>query len=240
MATTYANGKRPLSTMSVVRGEYFDPVAAAQLILLEADFKAIAGYEAIILEGYRTYARQVELELAWDAYQNGTGPYAELAARRGTSTHGFGLACDFGSGINEFGSANKILMDRLAPARGWWPTGNDFSPREAWHYDFKIGTATAGAGSAPIDNESEESDEMANSGFIYTKTVGGKTSTIYLIANTDSGCYHEYGNGPGNGVMPPAYNNGVAAAFRTPAFETITEGHAGVIKAACERVLARA
>jgi hypothetical protein len=66
----------------------------------------------------------------WEARK----PGFNLAAYPGTSVHGLAYAIDFGSHVDEYGSPQKIWMDANAPAYGWLPTGNSFSPKEAWHY----------------------------------------------------------------------------------------------------------
>lgn len=112
--------------------------------------------------------------------------------------------------------------------------GNAVNPRD-YYRAANSGGSGAGGGGKPVvppkPEEPSEEDEMAgNSGFYYPVT--GKPNTIvYLIVNNDESTYHEYGNGQGNGPMPSAYNNAIAAAYRTGSFAPITESHARVIKA---------
>lgn len=99
------------------------------------------------------------------------------------------------------------------------------------------GGSSAGGGSGtPSAPEEEEDDMPKNSGFYYPSSVAPNTF-VNLIVNTGSGFYHEYGNGGGAGPTSGTYNNPVAAAFDTGSFAQITESHARVIKAACDRVL---
>lgn len=68
---------------------------------------------------------------------------------------------------------------------------------------------------------------MASAGLYYERA---KNHIVYLILDTESGVFHEYSNGAGHGPMPSAYNNAIAAAFKTGNFQPITPGHAQVIK----------
>lgn len=177
----YANGQMPLSIMEAVRSEYFIPEAARQLRALEAAFARHFGHEFIINEGYRTLATQQRLYNGWVKRL----PGYFLAARPGTSNHGWGKAGDFGSGINQYGTAQKKWMDTNAPAYGWKPTGNGFSPREAWHFDYvgnpAILAGTGGAGATiPTPPTIPEPLEELNMDDIryYWKEEGGKEGMI--------------------------------------------------------------
>lgn len=91
----------------------------------------------------------------------------------------------------------------------------------------------AGGGETPFpaQPEEEEDDMPRTSGFYYTRSAD--KANVFLIVNYGSGAYHEYSGTDGG------YNNAVAAAFDTNSFAKITEGHANVIKASCERLLKR-
>jgi hypothetical protein len=104
--------------------------AASQYGMLAYAFEKALGRPLNITEGYRSYERQVEY---WNKYQAGTG---NLAAYPGTSGHGWGISCDFGSGVASFGTPAKRWMDAHAPDYGWQPTGNTFGKPEPWHFDF--------------------------------------------------------------------------------------------------------
>lgn len=110
--------------------------AWAALNMLQAAFAAALGRTLNISEAYRGLTRQTAV---WQVYMGG-GP---LAARVGSSNHGWAVACDFGSGVATYGTVAKVWMDEHAPAYGWWPVGNSFGKREAWHFEFRPGTATA-------------------------------------------------------------------------------------------------
>jgi hypothetical protein len=112
--------------------------AGSQFGMLAHAFEQALGHPLVITEGYRTYDRQVEY---WNRYQAGTG---NLAAYPGTSNHGWGISCDFGSGVATAGSAEKRWMDAHAPAYGWQPTGNSFARPEPWHFDYARPRITSG------------------------------------------------------------------------------------------------
>jgi len=129
------NGKIPSSLLAtvpaVVSGSgYLRADAARQYFALASAFKNEMARTLVITEGYRSYDRQVEY---WNKYQAGTG---NLAAYPGTSNHGWGISCDFGSSVDVAGSYMKRWMDAYAPSYGWTPTGNTFSRPEPWHFDY--------------------------------------------------------------------------------------------------------
>jgi hypothetical protein len=106
------------------------------LVMLQLAFLDALGRNLNVSEAYRGLTRQTA---AWQTYKGG-GP---LAAPVGTSPHGWALAVDFGSGVATYGTVAKVWMDANAPAYGWHPVGNTFGKREAWHFEFRPGTATA-------------------------------------------------------------------------------------------------
>lgn len=131
----YANGNIPASALtpvvaSVAGSGYLRTDAARQYLSLSLAFSNAIGTPLVITEGYRSYSRQVDY---WNLYQAGKG---NLAAYPGTSNHGWGISCDFGSGVASAGSAAKRWMDANAPSYGWSPTGNTFSRPEPWHFDY--------------------------------------------------------------------------------------------------------
>jgi hypothetical protein len=75
---------------------------------------------------YRTYAQQVEL---YAAYLNGTG---NLAAKPGTSNHGWGVAVDVAS------RDMRAMIDRIGEPYGWAKKWSD-APSEWWHIRFERG-----------------------------------------------------------------------------------------------------
>lgn len=161
----YRNGEVPASLLRPVSN--FHPLIAnvnaaagsnllredawAALNMLQVAFVARFGRSLNISEAYRKRALQ---DYYWDLYIRGIG---NLAAKPGTSNHGWAISCDFGSGASVYGSATKIWLDANAPRFGWWPTGNDFSRREGWHFDFIPNTATetipASGDITPIEEE---------------------------------------------------------------------------------------
>jgi len=131
----YQNGLIPASSLtavpSAVAGSgYLRSDAARDYFAMALAFSAAIGRSLDITEGYRDLARQNDY---WNRYQAGTG---NLAAYPGTSNHGWGISCDFGSGVQTAGTAAKRWMDANGPSYGWSPTGNTFSRPEPWHFDY--------------------------------------------------------------------------------------------------------
>jgi energy-converting hydrogenase Eha subunit H len=143
----HANGRIPASAMKAVpavRGGYLRADAADAYTGLNAEFRARFGKSLTIQEGYRDYARQVYL---YDQYQNHGG---NLAAPPGTSIHGWALACDFGAGVNSYGTPEKTWVNANGPRFGWKPTGDSFSSREPWHFDFFSSAPNNPSASTPV------------------------------------------------------------------------------------------
>jgi D-alanyl-D-alanine carboxypeptidase len=131
----HSNGRIPSSALSPVPaqvGPYLRSDAAVAYHALSNAFRGRFGSTLSITEAYRDYGRQQYLYSGWINHL----PGFNLAAPPGTSKHGWAVACDFGSGVDRYGTPQKIWMDSTAPAYGWSPTGNGFSSREAWHFDF--------------------------------------------------------------------------------------------------------
>jgi len=172
----YANGQIPTNALTPVQASvagsgYLRDDAARQFLSLSLAFSSTFGTPLAITEGYRDYGRQVSY---WNAYQAGTG---NLAAYPGTSNHGWGISCDFGSGVQTAGTAAKRWMDANAPAYGWQPTGNGFSRPEPWHFDYVA--AYPGPGNTLLVDSglvvvrcTENLDQV---GLVYTALLGMRT-----------------------------------------------------------------
>lgn len=167
-------------------------------------------------------------------------------AQPGTSNHeiqGSKAAVDLrdsgsDAGVTKAGTKRANWLRANAARFGLVASGYGFG--EPWHYDVPniFAAVPSGGGGKPVPTPTpkptpitQEEEEMAgNSGFYYKRATPANT-IVYLIVNNDESTYHEYSNGNGGGAMPTAYNNAIAAAYRTGNFAPITEGHANVIKA---------
>lgn len=219
-------------------------------VLVTSGIRTYAEQEKIFRARYVTAAningRRVYDTRVWKGVRWYRISAAGTVAVPGTSNHeiqGTKAAVDLrdtgrDAGISTAGSARSNWLRANASKYGLIASG--FSFGEAWHYDvpniYKTPPSSGGGGSTPTpvpaQPTTEEDDDMAgNSGFYYTEGSGAKATTVYLIVNNDQSTYHEYSNGAGNGPMPSAYNNAMAAAYRTGSFAPITPGHARVIKA---------
>ncbi|MDT5030420.1 MAG: zinc D-Ala-D-Ala carboxypeptidase [Actinoplanes sp.] len=120
----YGNGKVPASALEQVgtTGQRMWAPAAEALTRLTVDAKA-AGVTIGITDSYRSYAAQVDLAQRKGLYSQGG-----LAARPGTSEHGWGLAAD---------------LDLNGPALTWMRANagrygfDDDVARESWHWAYK-------------------------------------------------------------------------------------------------------
>lgn len=126
------NGKLPTSLLvKTSDGDYLTAPAAASYERLNHEFVGKFGKRLGITSGYRPYSKQVELFLSLG--------YPK-AARPGDSNHGWGLACDFASGVTTYGSQEHVWMDTVGRRHGWIPLWESLGrPRnkfEPWHWVY--------------------------------------------------------------------------------------------------------
>lgn len=140
----HLNGRISLSEleyvgMGVISGQpqYLHPTVAAAWRALQGDFKR-EGVNLLITEGYRTLELQQHY---WNRYQAG----GTVAARPGTSNHGWGTAVDMANYLSLPAKTRRPLIE----ARGFsLDTGDRVG--EPWHIEY-VGTLTqAGTPGTPI------------------------------------------------------------------------------------------
>lgn len=102
--------------------------AAVNFERLNAAYRQAFGRNISITDSYRDYNGQVRMKKL----------KGSLAARPGTSNHGWGLALDLGGGINREGSRENQWMNQNAHRFGF---GRSASPRiaqlEPWHWEYR-------------------------------------------------------------------------------------------------------
>jgi hypothetical protein len=123
-----ANGQlTPGELAPIQNGQLANTAAAAwNAMNVEARAKGCELRPTGSKSSYRTYAQQVEL---YQAYLNGTG---NLAAKPGTSNHGWGVAVDVAS------QNMRQMIDRIGEPYGWAKKWSD-APSEWWHIRFETG-----------------------------------------------------------------------------------------------------
>jgi hypothetical protein len=132
----YSNGAIPESALTYVPVLTGHPAlrsdAANAYYAMSDSFQQAFGSVLIVREAYRDLARQQELYDGWIAGK----PGYNRAALPGTSLHGWAIAVDLDSNVNNAGSPQKQWMDANGPGFGWQPRGNGFSPAEPWHFEY--------------------------------------------------------------------------------------------------------
>ena len=132
----YANGSAPATAMCAASegGPLLRCDAAVAYRLLAASFEEQFGTPLCVTGGYRTLDQQVSLFASKPA----------LAARPGTSNHGWGVAVDLCGGVESFGTPQHEFVVATAPLFGWhhpsWAAAGGSRP-EPWHFEF--GTSSA-------------------------------------------------------------------------------------------------
>lgn len=127
----YANGRLPSSVLCTVpgSGEALRADAAVAFVRLANAYEAHFGTQICLTDGYRTLAEQKAVRRA----------KPRLAARPGTSEHGWGLAVDLACGVESFRSAQHAWMVQHAQSYGWhlptWARRGGSKP-EPWHWEY--------------------------------------------------------------------------------------------------------
>lgn len=103
--------------------------AAVMLARLNVEYENRFGEPVCLTDSYRSYATQARLRRSKPG----------LAARPGTSEHGWGLAVDLCGGVERVGARYRWLRD-VAPGYGWdnpgWARPGGAGPEEPWHWEF--------------------------------------------------------------------------------------------------------
>lgn len=128
----YANGEIPTAALCPLWGapdKALRADAAAQFRDLSKAFAAQFGRPLCVTDAYRTRTEQVVV------FAQKPG----LAARPGTSNHGWGTATDLCGGVQSFATVEHVWMLTHAGIYGWFhpswaePTG---AKPEPWHWEF--------------------------------------------------------------------------------------------------------
>jgi hypothetical protein len=128
----YPNGMIALDALCPlwgVRGHRLRADAAAAFNEMSKEYATVFGAPICVTDSYRSRSEQVTLY--------GTKP--NLAARPGTSNHGWGTAVDLCGGVESFGTPQHAWLLTHAPLYGWFhpswaePTG---SRPEPWHWEY--------------------------------------------------------------------------------------------------------
>lgn len=126
-----ANGKLDGEHLCPIgSGHRLRPDAAAAFLALDAAYKEETGSHICVTDSYRTLDQQVDLKQR----------KPRLAARPGTSNHGWGTALDLSCGAQSFdGAAHRWLVENAADY-GWhnpgWARPNGSKP-EPWHWEYE-------------------------------------------------------------------------------------------------------
>ena len=120
------NGRLDTSMLTSIGGNHklIDPAAQAYKRMVQA--AAQDGIEWTITDSYRTYAAQVDVARRKGLYSQGG-----LAARPGTSNHGWGKAVDLGGGANSYNTPENNWLQDNAGRFGFTTIR-----REPWHWEW--------------------------------------------------------------------------------------------------------
>jgi hypothetical protein len=170
------NGKLPASELSpIAQGELRNDCAAAWNALnVEARSLGCEIVPTGSKSSYRSYAQQVEL---YEVYLNG----GNLAAKPGTSNHGWGTAVDVAT------QDMRSMIDRIGAKYGYSKSWSD-APSEWWHIVYQAGHY-AGPDPGPYGSAIPEPPEDTVSIFAVVK----KDGRIEVFAQkSDGSVMHAY------------------------------------------------
>lgn len=128
----YPNGQLPTDALCPLwgtKGQMLRADAAAAFDEMSRAYAAAFGAPICVTDSYRNYDEQVAVALA----------KPDLAARPGTSNHGWGVALDLCDGVQSFGTPQHLWMAAHSMAFGWFHPAwaqQDGSKPEAWHWEF--------------------------------------------------------------------------------------------------------
>jgi hypothetical protein len=139
-----SNGQLPPEALAPIAGGQLEKFAAAAWNAMNAEARrnGVELRPTGSKSSYRTYAQQVEL---YNLYLSGKG---NLAARPGTSNHGWGLAVDLAT------TQMRAMLDRIGRKYGYAKEWSD-APSEWWHIKYRAGVwsgpdpGPTGTGAAP-------------------------------------------------------------------------------------------
>ena len=127
----YANGRLPSSVLCTIPGtdEALRADAAVAFVQLAKAYEEHFGRGICLTDGYRSLAAQQAVRRI----------KPRLAARPGTSEHGWGLAVDLACGVQSFRSSQHAWMRENAERFGWhlpaWARKGGSKP-EPWHWEY--------------------------------------------------------------------------------------------------------
>jgi LAS superfamily LD-carboxypeptidase LdcB len=138
--TTHGNGQLPAEALCALPGNpdhELRPDAARAFVRLTQAFEEHFGSELCFTDSYRSLGSQQALA------QRKPG----LAAVPGTSEHGWGLAIDFGCGVEGYETPQHRWMKENAGRFGWgqpeWAKDGG-AREEPWHWEYLAGQPAGG------------------------------------------------------------------------------------------------
>lgn len=207
-STQPSNGNLPAEMLVEVAGVRLAPAAADALAQMIAAAEA-DGVTVAVTDGYRTYDQQVELKAR----------KGHLAARPGTSQHGWGVAVDFNTNVTDM-----AWLRENAAAYGWvhpeWARPGGSKP-EPWHWEYvgpnlTVDTALDHDGQSAPEPEPPSAPAPADGDLVATGRLEPRSAppgawfTVYEgLDGLDDGARHYPGT-----ALPGETGNTAIAGYR--------------------------
>ena len=178
------NGMIPAANLTPIGAGHKLQGSAAAAYMKMVDAAKAEGVSWGITDSYRSYDAQVDVARRKGLYSQGG-----LAAKPGTSNHGWGLATDL-----KLDGKSQQWMQKHAGEYGF-----STIPREPWHWEFGKG-GKGGEGGKP-GGGAEDKTKVAGEGAPAGGALGGTGSGGALAAGASPGA--GLGGGPGGGGGNP-------------------------------------
>lgn len=127
----HSNGLIPLELLAPLPGQnqFLRIDARDSFMMMSEEYARVFGRPITVTDAYRDLPGQISCRAR----------KGDMCADPGTSNHGWGLAVDYGGGIQTFGTPQHRWMQQNAPRFGWvhpgWARQGGRKP-EAWHWEF--------------------------------------------------------------------------------------------------------
>jgi hypothetical protein len=131
----YSNGRLPRSALAPItraangQQAYLRKDAAAAFMAMNAESVRRFGVTLRVSSARTAYRPIADQQYFWGLYVSGRG---NLAARPGTSNHGWGLAIDLAT------PQMRAIVDKIGAKYGWAKRWSD-APSEWWHIKWRSG-----------------------------------------------------------------------------------------------------
>lgn len=163
----YANGRLPNSALAPIAGGRLRKDAAAAFNAMNEESRQRYGVTLHPTGPRASYRVLADQQYFWNLYLSGRG---NLAARPGTSNHGWGLAVDLAT------PQMRSIVDKIGAKYGWAKKWSD-APSEWWHIRWRPGV-WKGQTPVPTITKGSKNTEAIKQLQKYLRAIGFKSVRV--------------------------------------------------------------